>query len=99
MLRRPGNGLPMDSYVRRPMTTGLPIVRRRNRLRSLGKRQGIPPAVPMTPLRATAATTTRRLRMSRSSSDGDRRLDVRVRIVSFKGEIVVDEIEDRLNFG
>ena len=56
MLRRPSRTRPIDSCVRRPMMTGLPIVNARNRTRSAGRRQGRPPSRPMTRFSAMAAT-------------------------------------------
>ena len=53
---RPGNGRPIDSYVRRPITSTWPMVSALKRRRSSGRCHGSPPSTPITPLRATAAT-------------------------------------------
>jgi hypothetical protein len=59
ILVRPGKGLPMDWKVLRPMITGRPMVKARKRLRSVFNRQIRRLLSPMTPLSATAATSTR----------------------------------------
>src|SRR4051812_37257783 len=56
MFCRPGSGLPMDSKVLRPMTTGLPSVMPLNRLRSSGRCHGSALSRPITPLSAAATT-------------------------------------------
>src|SRR5579859_1550056 len=59
MFVRPGNGFPvilrMESKVFLPMTTGCPVVSALKRLRSSGRRHGMPLSRPITPLRAIAA--------------------------------------------
>jgi hypothetical protein len=60
VFRRPGSGRKRsgsESHVRRPITTGWPIVSDRKRSRSSGMRHGMPPPRPITPPRATAATS------------------------------------------
>ena len=54
MLRRPGNGRPIDSCVLRPMMMGAPIVVRLKNARSSGSRQGNWLSRPITPLSARA---------------------------------------------
>ena len=49
-----GSGRPIDAWVRRPMTIGLPMVSALNRLRSAGRRHGKPPSRPITRSRAIA---------------------------------------------
>src|SRR5207244_2422007 len=56
MFVRSGRARPMDSYVRRPMMTGLPTVSARTFLMSSGSRQGSLPPLPMTFLRSNATT-------------------------------------------
>ena len=58
MIRRPGNGRPIESKVFRPMTIGLPSVTALKRRISAGRCHGIAPALPITRLRARAATRT-----------------------------------------
>ena len=50
----------MESYVARPITSVWPRVTRLKWAKSSGIRQGIPPAAPITPLSATAATSVTR---------------------------------------
>src|SRR6266705_1345359 len=57
MFCRPGSGLPIDSQVRRPMTTACPVVSARKRRMSSASRHGSRFLTPIMPLRATAAIT------------------------------------------
>src|SRR5437867_448801 len=57
MFCRPGSGLPIDSQVRRPMTTACPVVSARKRRMSSASRHGSRLLTPMMPFRATAAIT------------------------------------------
>jgi hypothetical protein len=54
ILRRPGNGRPIDSWVLRPMMIGAPMVVRLKNARSSGRRHGSWLSRPITPLRARA---------------------------------------------
>src|SRR5437016_8731192 len=57
MFCRPGSGLPIDSQVRRPMTTACPVVSARKRRMSSASRHGSRFLTPIMPFRATAAIT------------------------------------------
>ena len=50
----------MESYVARPITSVWPRVTRLKWAKSSGMRHGMPPAAPITPLSATAATSVMR---------------------------------------
>src|SRR5580658_8055216 len=56
--RRPGSGLPIESKVRRPISSGLPSVTDLKCCRSSGRCQGNSPPRPITPLSAIATTST-----------------------------------------
>ena len=63
MLRRPGSGRKRsgsESQVRRPITTACPVVSSLKCAMSSGIRHGIAPSRPITPSRATAATSSDR---------------------------------------
>src|ERR1700733_3629340 len=88
MLARPASGFFRDSQVRRPITTGLPIVTRTKCAISSGNRQGIVLSRPITPLRAMATTSAMR------TLDRDRRANGRMGIVAFEREILEGEAID-----
>ena len=58
-LRRPGNALPMDSKVLRPISMGLPMVTLLKCLRSAGRCHGRRFELPITPFSAMATTSDR----------------------------------------
>src|SRR2546428_7633291 len=89
MLVRPGSGLPIESYVRRPMIIGFPIVTVRTFFMSSGRRQGRPPSLPMTLLRSNA--TTNAIRPTRAS-DRHLRFDRWMELVLLEPR---DRIEER----
>ncbi len=60
MFVRPGRGRYLsgkDSQVLRPMITGWPVVSRVKCFMSSGRRHGMPPSLPMTPVLVWAQTT------------------------------------------
>ena len=91
----PGSGRPIDSQVLRPITVGLPMV---TALKSSLSRQGNAPPAPMTPF-SEAATIIEIICAGRPAvgwapSDGDGRLDVRMRFVVQDLEIFETVFED-----
>src|ERR1700683_4381192 len=66
-LRLPGSALPIDSKVRRPISTGLPNVTTLKYFRSSGRCQGRAPSRPITPLSAMATTSAARVALAGAS--------------------------------
>src|SRR6476469_3043966 len=107
MLLRKGSGCPIDSKVRRPITTVLSRVTARKCLRSSGMLHGMSPSWPITPFSATAATWTIFFLLIRGPRGGasaasavvgwsyrDRGLDAGVRVVALDRDVLeVERVE------
>src|SRR5205807_1491237 len=99
MLKRCGSGQPSSMAVFRPIMIGFSQVSVRNRFRSLGKCQGRPVSMPITPLAATAAM---RETIILCPLHGDLALERRVTLVVREPESVeldvVDAPQARVDF-
>src|SRR5690606_7029559 len=84
-----------DSAVLRPISTGLPKVRALKRLRSSGRRHGNALPRPIARLRSSAAISTSAvIAPPTTASYRHRRLDRRMRVVTFDRDVVETEAED-----
>src|SRR6185369_8125843 len=88
IVSRFGRGFPIDSNVFRPITTMWPVVVFLNHAKSSGRCHGIRLPSPITRFFDIAAIA------FISASDGDGRLDGRVRIVPGQGKILELELVD-----
>src|SRR3569623_3273847 len=94
MLRRPASGLPIESYVLRPISTRLPTVRLRKWRISAGSCHGSRLPMPITRSSSMAATYA-----MNTTSHGDRRFDSGVGVIGDQLEIFITKIEQRSDCG